>query len=121
MDATASFPFAIESVPAARRWVGATLRSWACQDECIQTLALMVTELTTNAVRHAASGFDVAVALRPDAVLRLAVTDWGSGTVEPRSGAGPGGWGLRFVERFAARWGVSRTGGAKTVWLELVV
>jgi anti-sigma regulatory factor (Ser/Thr protein kinase) len=121
MEATVSFAPAVESVPMARRWLRATLRSWACQDECIKTMELLVTELVTNAVRHAGSGFDVALALRPDTVLRLAVTDWGPGAVEPRSGGDAGGWGLQFVERFASRWGVARTGGAKTVWLEFVV
>ena len=83
-------------------------------------LMLLVSELVTNAVRHAAGDrFVVRIEVRPD-VLRLEVHDEGEGfepLVAP-SDDGTGGYGLFIVDRLADRWGVERPAPA-VIWLEL--
>ena len=83
-------------------------------------LMLLVSELVTNAVRHAhGDAFEVRLEVRPD-VLRLEVHDRGI-SFEPRirpSDDGSGGYGLFIVDQLADRWGVERDDGG-TIWLEL--
>ena len=83
-------------------------------------LMLLVSELVTNAVRHAGCDeFEVRLQVAPDR-LRLEVRDEGGG-FEPRiapSTDGTGGYGLFIVDRLADRWGVERDAGG-VIWLEL--
>lgn len=86
---------------------------------------LLLTELVTNAVRHAGVGPEqpVRVGLRglPQRV-RVEVTDPGSGfaRVHPRSnGDESGGWGLLLVDRIADRWGAWPTASGTCVWFEV--
>ncbi len=83
-------------------------------------LMLLVSELVTNAVRHAGSDeFEVRLAVAPDK-LRLEVQDEGEG-FDPRiapSDDGSGGYGLFIVDRLADRWGVERDEGG-VIWVEL--
>ena len=83
-------------------------------------LMLLVSELVTNAVRHArGEEFEVRLELAPG-VLRLEVHDDGGG-FEPEiapSGDGSGGYGLFIVDRLADRWGVERDPHG-VIWLEL--
>jgi PAS domain S-box-containing protein len=98
--------------------IGARLRPSA-----LEGATLLVSELTSNAVRHGPRrpGDDVVlrIGLRDD-VLRVEVTDEGGG-FEPPPPTGvlvAGGWGLVLVDRVADRWGVE--GGAPTtVWFEI--
>ncbi|SFW80905.1 ATP-binding protein [Amycolatopsis australiensis] len=100
-----------------RRFARVTLLAWASGADVDDAL-LVVTELATNALRHAGG--------RP--VLRLSV---GAGHVrievfddEPalpvrrRPGA-DGGWGLALVERLSLAWGTARHGVGKVVWCAL--
>jgi len=85
-------------------------------------LALLVTELVGNSVRHAGVA-DNAVAMELllyTDLLRVEVRDRGHG-FEPTGRAGissPGGWGLILIERIADRWGVEEA-GPTGVWFEL--
>lgn len=85
---------------------------------------LMLTELVTNAVRHAsapAGGFvDVHLGISARR-LRVEVRDVGAGfdLSEPRADpARAGGYGLVIVDRVCSRWGVSDA-GPHCVWFEL--
>jgi anti-sigma regulatory factor (Ser/Thr protein kinase) len=87
---------------------------------------LLVSELVTNAVRHAGAGPDRPVRLevrRESQRVRVAVADEGPGfTWHPRVSNGPkesGGWGLFFVDRIADCWGVERTTSGSRVWFEI--
>ncbi len=81
---------------------------------------LLVSELVTNAVRHArGKRFEVRLEVRPDA-LRLEVHDQGAGFVPEiaPSDDGTGGYGLYIVDRLADRWGVERDPSG-VIWLEV--
>jgi anti-sigma regulatory factor (Ser/Thr protein kinase) len=92
----------------------------------LDDIALLVSELVTNSVRHGGAGEDDLLelaALREGERLRVEVTDWGPGfdrDARPRRPTdAAGGWGLVLVERLADRWGVERDGDATVVWFEL--
>jgi anti-sigma regulatory factor (Ser/Thr protein kinase) len=94
------------------RLVGADLRDAA---------VLVVSELVTNAVRHAGTDLEVEVALIPGGV-RVQVSDSGGGYPVARE-ADPQderGRGLGIVDSVAARWGVEDVpAGGKRVWVDL--
>jgi anti-sigma regulatory factor (Ser/Thr protein kinase) len=86
---------------------------------------LLLTELVTNAVRHANAGPDrmVRVELRQrSGTVRVAVRDEGTGfgmeaTRFRRDESG--GWGLFLVDRIADRWAVVPTATGTCVWFEI--
>jgi anti-sigma regulatory factor (Ser/Thr protein kinase) len=92
-------------------------------DDLHADLSLMLSELVTNAYRHAGPGTDeigVDVEVTPDH-LRAEVRDHGGGfraAPVPEGGRGAGGWGLVIVDRLADRWGV-RSGPPACVWFEV--
>jgi anti-sigma regulatory factor (Ser/Thr protein kinase) len=90
-------------------------------------LALVVSELVTNAVVHArcGAGRQVALALvRGEGAVRVEVRDSGRGVPVPR-GAVPfteeSGRGLAVVAAVAADWGVREEVVGKTVWALLAL
>ena len=104
----------------ARGFVSSTLASWEVRDT-FADVALLASELVTNAVRHANG--DVALSLRLDRDrVRVAVRD--SSDVKPIMGdladAHDGGWGLHIVDRLASSWGLETDDYGKTVWCEVV-
>lgn len=84
-----------------------------------QTVALLVTEVVGNAVRHAGLGpedrIEVVARLGRDRA-RVEVHDPGQ-CFEPATASGDG-YGLRLLGRLATRWGVEREGGCR-VWFEV--
>lgn len=114
------FDAARDSPGEARRKVVMALRGRGYDDALIQDAALLVTELTANAVVHAGSSFSVSVSLR-DSMLRIDVADGGSmaavGTSQewvPRQGHG-----LGLIDAICARWGTDTMTDGKVVWGEL--
>ncbi|MFF7352420.1 MULTISPECIES: ATP-binding SpoIIE family protein phosphatase [Streptomyces] len=105
-------------VARARREVRAQLLGWGLP-QAVETAELLVSEVVTNAVRHAQSEPVGLRVVRTDALL-FEVTDDEPGLPAMLS-AGPGdesGRGLRVVSRLAREWGASATGHRKTVWFE---
>jgi anti-sigma regulatory factor (Ser/Thr protein kinase) len=83
----------------------------------------MVSELATNALRHAETPFSVRVEQVPGTV-RVEVADGGEGQPAVRSPepSEPSGRGLRIVESLSESWGVTAASGAgKTVWFTVAV
>jgi anti-sigma regulatory factor (Ser/Thr protein kinase) len=85
---------------------------------------LLVTELVTNAVRHANAGPDAVVRVelwRGSDFVRVAVSDEGAGfTAEaPLERDQADGWGLALVDRIADRWAVTPTASGTCAWFEL--
>ncbi|HWH43120.1 MAG TPA: ATP-binding protein [Thermoleophilaceae bacterium] len=110
------------AVRAARRVVERAGRG--LNDEARRRLALVVTELVANAVRHSGGrapfwiGLDIAVDGQD---VRVEVTDPGGGFEPPpvpATAVRESGFGLVLVDTLSDRWGVE--GGESTrVWLEL--
>jgi anti-sigma regulatory factor (Ser/Thr protein kinase) len=88
----------------------------------LETLHLLVTELVSNAVKHAAApSVSVDVSLQ-DGAVRAEVSDPGpgfdpTGTGVPRDNNS--GWGLFLVQQLANRWGVAEDPASNRVWFEL--
>jgi anti-sigma regulatory factor (Ser/Thr protein kinase) len=91
---------------------------------CLDDIRLLVSELVTNAVRHAAGPREGEVALDvtiESSSVRVEVADPGTGfDPQPRDDemSRPGGWGLYLVDRIADRWGVARN-NINRVWFEI--
>jgi anti-sigma regulatory factor (Ser/Thr protein kinase) len=117
-----TLPAAIDSVPMARE-LASGLGSGLMEPGQLDNLTLVVTELVSNAVRHAASSEPVKLAMTPkEGYLCVQVTDSGRGLV-PEPGAMGGedvpGYGLFLVEQLSRRWGMTREGGRTRVWVEI--
>lgn len=115
------FPWRPESVPSARRFVIEALNDYPAPVR--ETVQLLVSELATNAVRHARSPFTVAVKTE-ESTLRVEVEDRGEGTPEVQSPAPDAseGRGLQLVQSFTDSWGVEKiAGGRKSVWFSIRV
>lgn len=111
-----TFPPDLRSVRDARLFVQ---RVTGC--DASDPVALLVSELSTNAVLHARTEFTVSVRCEDDATIRVEVTDGVYGAPTLRKAAmTPDGRGLQIVSGLAQRWGIDqRPDGAKTVWFEL--
>ncbi|NJP99001.1 ATP-binding protein [Streptomyces zingiberis] len=130
------------SVRDARRFTNSALAEWKLDDQC-DTVALVVSELVTNALRHAlpealALGRRVPAGIRPpEPVVRLHLMRWPTHMVcavrdpsreSPVTGrhlpedperAGESGRGLHLVEAFSDDWGWHPLAGrlcGKVVW-----
>ena len=83
-------------------------------------LALVVSELVTNAVVHGHGAISLTLQHGDDDVLRGEVIDRGGGFEQEVRDVGPndfGGRGLHIVEALASRWGIHE--GTTHVWFEL--
>jgi anti-sigma regulatory factor (Ser/Thr protein kinase) len=96
----------------------------ALPDGRARDVRLLVSELVTNAVRHANLSDDDAIVLVVETVdrcVRVEVHDPGGGFV-PRAPAPdparPSGWGLYLVAELADRWGVD-SDDRTLVWFEV--
>ncbi|MEV5843138.1 ATP-binding SpoIIE family protein phosphatase [Streptomyces sp. NPDC051985] len=102
----------------ARRFTRQALAGWGLED-LTDTAELLVSEIVTNAVRHASRPISLRL-LRTD-VLRCEVGDDVPQLPRLRR-ASPDeehGRGLYLVNRLARRWGTTRLGTGKIVWFEL--
>jgi anti-sigma regulatory factor (Ser/Thr protein kinase) len=89
-------------------------------------VALLVTELVSNAVRHGDGENDQPLHLafhRWDGRVRVELFHPGSEFEQPPSrptnGTAAGGWGLFLVDRIAERWGVRPDASGTCVWFEM--
>lgn len=112
------WPARPESVAEARTFVAAHLRAHGLR-HLVQDASLVVSELTTNAVIHARTPFEVRLT-RSDGTVLVQVTDRSVHTLAPRTHdvEQTVGRGLHLVESLADSWGVVQhpTGG-KSVWV----
>ena len=104
-------------VSSARRFVASAVPE--ADPDTGSTLLLLVSELVTNAVVHARTEVEVAVAVTEHDVV-VAVHDLDLGRKEQRGGDRDGGRGLGLVRALAADSGlVNHPGGGKTAWFRL--
>jgi two-component sensor histidine kinase len=108
----------VVSVRAARRFLQENLAD--VSDEMRDTAVLLVSELATNSVRHAATSFSVSL-LVAESTVRVEVADWDATmpVAQVTTRRDVDGRGLAIVARLAADWGVEPVGGGKVVWFML--
>jgi anti-sigma regulatory factor (Ser/Thr protein kinase) len=114
---------ALRPVPAsaamARHFVEETLGAWGC-DAFLDATRLLVSELVTNAVLHARTEFELILRATRTGV-RVEVHDGSvaAPVVRHYEDEAMTGRGLSLVDDLAARWGVDKREGGKSVWFEL--
>jgi len=118
----ATLPAAGQAAGMARRRVSDALAWWGFR-HLEETATLLVSELVSNAVRHARAGGS-GLGLRIEAAggwLRIEVYDGDPRPPRPRSPSGldESGFGFVLVEALAGKWGVRETATGKAVWIEL--
>ncbi|RPK62657.1 Serine-protein kinase RsbW [Streptomyces sp. ADI96-02] len=116
-------PSTAYAVSVARHQVVAGVHGWGfpAEGDMVETLALVASELLTNAVQHASQGpISVTVRLTDDRV-RIEVCD--ASSVRPKAGLpGPDdehGRGLFIVAALTLGHGVETTGSGKRCWAEI--
>jgi anti-sigma regulatory factor (Ser/Thr protein kinase) len=123
---------ALELVPelraprAARAFAAETIAGWDLPADNVEPVQLVVSELVTNALRHAPQSRTVTLELvLMDDCIRVLVSDGGAGEPErnqPEPESDVRGRGIWIVDAFTERWGTQRDDrGGKTVWGELRV
>jgi anti-sigma regulatory factor (Ser/Thr protein kinase) len=116
-DVKSEFDDQVTAIVAARRFAAEVLGG----DDRLHDVLVIVSELASNSVRHAHTGFSVSVE-REDDLVRIEVSDEGDGwpVVAPRAEVvQPGGLGLHLVAALADRWGAMERPRGKVVWAEL--
>ncbi len=111
----ASFEPTPRSIREARKFFGSVVT----QPGMRETGELLVSELTTNALRYSTGPFEVRVRARPR--VRVEVRDSGRDLPAVKDvGTGEeGGRGLRIVGQLARSWGTEELADGKVVWFEL--
>ncbi|GHH83174.1 ATP-binding protein [Streptomyces sulfonofaciens] len=126
VDIRWQLPRTPRSAGRARALLRSQLAAWGIAGEPAETAELLLSELVTNAVRHAGTprGREIAVRLaRYEGRLRVEVADADDRRPLPRTADldDTGGRGLRLVHLLAERWGCCprRYGIGKAVWAEV--
>ncbi|MEU7137318.1 SpoIIE family protein phosphatase [Streptomyces sp. NPDC046261] len=104
-------------VAGARADITAQLSRWGLEEAAFTT-ELVISELITNAIRHASG--PIRVRLLRDRALICEVSDTSSTSPHLRYAADEdeGGRGLFLVAQLAERWGTRYTPGGKVIWAE---
>ena len=109
------------SATRARELVMSHCTGWGL-DSIRDDVALVVTELVANAIRHA--GTDIEICIQPiERGIRLEVRDKSTRPLRPRAAlsSDEGGRGLLLVDALSTRYGVEGEPDGKSVWAELAV
>lgn len=115
-DLVVALPVRPEAAGAARR----LLVREGLDPDLDHTVTLLVSELVTNSIRHAAEHSDriVLAARMTEQWVRVEVRDSGPG-FDPDIRHSTRGYGLRMVDMLASRWGVDRDDQGTRVWFEI--
>ncbi|MBD0740426.1 ATP-binding protein [Streptomyces sp. CBMA29] len=109
-------------VATARRKVVEVVRDWEMTqpDELLDDVALLTTEVVTNAIRHTRAACAVAVRWTGTRV-RVEVTDVDPRRPSPREEAADAedGRGLLLIASLSADWGCEEVPAGKVVWFEV--
>lgn len=137
VERSVTLPYTPASVTGARQGLCRDLRAMEISEECVDDAALIVSELVSNALRHASPlptpdnpedsvgvswRAEVERGSRTGGWVEIAVRDGGSSTM-PRvarpSVSGLGGRGLGIVQSLSGRWGTEMDASTTTVWAVL--
>jgi anti-sigma regulatory factor (Ser/Thr protein kinase) len=118
--ATARFAAELRSASEARRFVEEELRPAGAGEDTLCHAQLVVTELVTNAARHAHSPVDVTVAGVHGRIRIEARDDSSAMPIAARVTTETRHRGLQLIEDLSEGWGVEVRGdNGKVVWCEL--
>ena len=112
---------AIATTPAAARAFAREAATRGRAAVHVDDLALVVSELVTNAVLHGLGDVTLELTVEPEAGVRVEVSDDAPVSPPPaeyRPDA-ESGRGLLMVSRLASRWGMRPEGPGKVVWADL--
>jgi serine/threonine-protein kinase RsbW len=116
-----TLPAESHSVRLARHAAHVVLTAWRLA-HVEETAVLIVSELVTNAVRHAAGTDVIEVDLHATRTwLRIEIQDTDRRWPQPRVPGGfeESGFGFVLVDALACKWGVRETEAGKAVWAEV--
>ncbi len=122
---TVRVPWSASSVPLVRRTLVQDLRSRGVAAVTVDESEIVVSELVSNAIRHARPLSDGSLRIHwkvKAGVVEVEVTDGGGDTVPrpaPRTVWAPSGRGLRIVRSLAHEWGAAQDRYGHTVWASL--
>ena len=117
--ATARFAPELKSATEARRFVEDELRPAGAGEDTLCHAALLVTELVTNAARHAHSAVDLTI-VGQHGLVRIEARDDSSALPMAPVETETRHRGLQLIEDLSKSWGVSVRGDdGKVVWCEL--
>lgn len=114
-------PEDLDAVVTARDFAVGLVEGWGSHDT--DDLAVVMSELVTNAIVHARSAPTITIRRADDGYVRLEVRD---GDPSPPVVRAPydrhtRGHGLHIVEALSEEWGVEVDGDAKVVWCRVAV
>lgn len=103
----------------ARDWLKALLQGWG-NEAGRHHATLLLSEVVTNAVRHARGGTILIAVTLSRGHLLAQVRDDSSNPPVRRPAGESGGWGLGLLDELSTQWGVDQhTDEGKTVWFEI--
>jgi anti-sigma regulatory factor (Ser/Thr protein kinase) len=116
------FPNSLQSIAQARHFAADVLSELPAP--VVESATLVVSELATNCLRHAQTGFGIDIDVG-ERQVQISVSDSGGGEPEMQS-PGPtdhSGRGLRIVALLATEWGITPSSPrrGKTVWFRLAI
>src|SRR3954469_3549460 len=120
-ERAADVVLALPPEPVAARMARQALHEARVPEDLEHTVDLLATELVANAVRHAGLQPDAHIVFAARFVedhIRVEVAQPGKGFDPEQATHGPG-FGLRMLDKLAARWGVDRTEAGTRVWFEV--
>ncbi|HUR51285.1 MAG TPA: ATP-binding protein [Mycobacteriales bacterium] len=106
----------------ARQATRSVLQGWQVPAQVVDDALLVVSELVTNAVRHAGESSTLELELDQDgSSLRVALADGSTESPSPRPAphAAEGGRGMTIMAALSDRWGIAPHNGGKQVWWEV--
>jgi len=91
-----------------------------CTRDALDTIALLVTELVTNAILHARTPLQLTLETQPG-LVRICVEDESNEqpTLQHYEPDAVTGRGLVLVDQLSSSWGVDSTPSGKVVWCEV--
>lgn len=108
------------SASAARRFAAQTMEGWGCDEDVVDTVLLLLSEVVSNAILHARTELEVGLAVR-SGVVRVEVVDGAAMPIHRRP-SGPddqSGRGSSLIETLSEAWGTDRMTTGKRVWFEV--